>query len=43
MTVHKGQGTTLTRAELRIDNAFSFGQVYVALSRLLNNFNLFYR
>ena len=33
-TVHKAQGTTLTRAELNFENAFDYGQVYVALSRL---------
>ena len=34
LTVHKAQGSTLTRAELNIQNAFEYGQVYVALSRL---------
>ena len=34
MTVHKAQGSTLTRAELHLGNAFEHGQVYVALSRL---------
>jgi len=34
MTVHRSQGMTLTRAEVHLDSSFSFGQVYVALSRL---------
>lgn len=34
VTVHKSQGTTLSRAELMINNAFDFGQAYVALSRV---------
>lgn len=34
LTVHKSQGMTLTRAELQLDDAFDFGQVYVALSRI---------
>lgn len=36
LTVHKSQGMTLSRAEVQLDNAFSYGQVYVALSRLTN-------
>lgn len=35
-TVHKSQGCTLTCAELMMDKAFDFGQVYVALSRVKN-------
>lgn len=34
LTVHKSQGTTLTRALLDISSAFEFGQCYVALSRV---------
>eukprot|EP00928_Gymnodinium_smaydae_P040769 TRINITY_DN2761_c0_g1_i1.p1 TRINITY_DN2761_c0_g1~~TRINITY_DN2761_c0_g1_i1.p1 ORF type:complete len:687 (+),score=96.16 TRINITY_DN2761_c0_g1_i1:62-2062(+) len=34
LTVHKAQGMTLSRAELRIDSAFEAGMSYVALSRL---------
>merc|ERR1712029_147735 len=34
LTVHRAQGATLTRAELQLDGAFDFGQVYVALSRV---------
>jgi len=36
MTVHKSQGMTLSRAEIRVSNAFDYGQVYVALSRCVS-------
>ena len=34
VTVHKSQGSTLTRAILEIASAFDYGQAYVALSRV---------
>ena len=34
LTVHKSQGMSLSRAELMLADAFDFGQVYVALSRV---------
>jgi ATP-dependent DNA helicase PIF1 len=34
VTVHKSQGTTLSRAELMVANAFDYGQAYTALSRV---------
>jgi ATP-dependent DNA helicase PIF1 len=34
LTVHKSQGMSLSRAELMLHDAFDYGQVYVALSRV---------
>ncbi len=36
LTIHKGQGSTLDRAEIDVSEAFAAGQVYVALSRVRN-------
>mmetsp|Transcript_10593 Transcript_10593/g.15931 ORF Transcript_10593/g.15931 Transcript_10593/m.15931 type:complete len:573 (-) Transcript_10593:499-2217(-) len=36
LTVHKSQGMTLSRVEVQLGNAFDFGQVYVALSRVVS-------
>lgn len=36
LTIHKGQGSTLDRAEINVSEAFAAGQVYVALSRVRN-------
>lgn len=43
LTVHKSQGMTLSRAELALDGAFDFGQVYVALSRVVSLRGLYIR
>ena len=34
LSVHKCQGTTISSVELKIDNAFDYGQAYVGLSRV---------
>jgi len=34
LTIHKSQGMTISNAEVHLDEAFSCGQAYVALSRL---------
>ena len=41
VTIHKSQGMTLSRAILRLDDTFAFGQAYVALSRLSSFDGLF--
>lgn len=36
ITIHKSQGSTLSAAVIQIDNAFDAGQVYVAMSRVID-------
>ena len=43
LTVHKSRGVTLSRAELHLDDAFEFGQVYVGLSRVTSLAGLWIR
>ena len=43
LTIHKSQGMTLTRAEVDVGGAFSFGQAYVALSRVTGSAGLWMR
>jgi len=43
LTVHKSQGMSLSRAELMLEDAFDFGQVYVALSRVTSLSGLWVR
>jgi len=41
VTIHKSQGMTLSRAILRLDDTFAYGQAYVGLSRLSSFDGLF--
>lgn len=43
MTVHRSQGSTISRVEVMLDGAFACGQVYVALSRVKNRAGLWMR
>ena len=43
LTINKSQGMTLTRAEVDVGGAFSFGQAYVALSRVTGSAGLWMR
>jgi len=43
LTVHKAQGMTLSRAEVMLHDAFDYGQVYVALSRVTSLAGLWLR
>lgn len=40
LTIHKSQGLTLNSAVIKIDKSFANGQVYVAMSRVIDKDNL---